>query len=190
MCRVVNANDVTLRDWILLQGSVTFQQLVFHAPWCQQFEQKHNYSLEGSAIRVAPSREWPCWFKHRIHLERLPAVEYSQMLEYVLEHMESWFGAVGIVEDWESTIRIFEHVYRLPFSQCSGLKQIPADVNYNHDNRANRKPQKDGFYDDNDPDYLRYDFFIRKVLDADFKIYKKAKQIFSLQRQMVFNKIK
>ena len=190
MCRVVDANDVTLRDWILVQGSVTFQQLVFHAPWCQQFKQTNNYSLEGSAVHVTPSSEWPCWFKNRIYLERLPATEYSHLLEYVLDHMESLFGAIGILDDWESTIGIFETVYKLPFRKCSNLMQLPADVYNDHDNRANRKPQKDGYYDDNDPDYLKYDYFVRKVLDADFKIYKKARQIFDIQRQTAFNKLK
>ena len=190
LCQTLDARDVTLRDWILVQGSLTFQQLVLDTPWCRQFDSPtENFSVDGSTLTVASIDDWPCWLKRRHFLSQLPSGHYSKILDYVLDHLDQWLGVVGLAEDWRTTIGIIEQVYKLPLTECSGLTSLPADAIDQHSNRVKRDNRQSGYYDEYDPEYLRYDYFVRQALDADMKIYKKAKQIFNVQRQMIYNQI-
>ncbi len=189
MCLMLDASQVTLREWILHHGSLLFQQLLFTPQSCNSFPSTSQFSPDGSTSKFGDSSNWPCWFKHRHQLGQLTATQQSHVLDYILNNLENWFSVVGLVEDFDNSMQMLEHVYGLPFSECHSIRQFQLDSVNMRDNRSNRNKQRDGFYDDNDPDYLMYDYFVKRALEADYKIYNRAKQMFSLQKQVLLNRL-
>ncbi len=179
MCKVVNANDMTLRQWVIHHGSLTFQQMVFQSQWCHLVNKS-----EPKVVSQAP-----CWYRHKRQLDKLTGYDYKHLVEYVVNNMEKWFSVIGIYEDLNNSLLMFEHVYNLPFSKCQNLKKFDDSNSNINDNRSNRKKTRGGSYDDNDPEYLKYDYEVQQALDADWKIYKKARKIFQLQKQILLNRL-
>lgn len=207
MCKVLNANGVSLKQWILHHGSLLFQQLTFNSDWCSSTnhlapaKDDHRGFFSDVDFLLKPE-ESPCWYRHKLRLEQLSPTEREHLLDYILEHMDRWFSVIGLVEDFDESIEMLEHVFRIPLTNCSFRKSDVDKIAEEDivDNRANVKKHLESYVvgdddaddddDNNDPDYLVYDYEVRKALDADFKIHKKAVRIFQLQRQVLFNKVK
>ena len=188
LCGVVNANKVTLRDWILHHGSLMFRQMLYRSDTCENDYNVTLYNLTDTENLMDPS-QLPCWYKHKISMATIDDVELRQLSDYVVENLDKWFSVIGILEEFHDSVKMFEHVYKLPFTKCANLRQFSES--YSHDNESNnnsnrRKRQSE--YDDNDPEYLTYDPEVRNALDADYRIYRKARSIFNIQKQILLNK--
>ena len=186
MCKFSNANEMTLRQWILHQGSLLFQQLLFRPQWCQQAA--GNGTKRERYESVVDPDKVPCWIRHKTQLAGIPESHTTNLVGYIVNNLDRWFAAIGLFEELENSLKLFEHIYRLPFTKCTNFKNTNKDAEI-FDNRSNRKKSRDGFYDDNDPEYLKYDYEVQQALAPDRRIYKEAKKIFRLQRQMFFNKL-
>lgn len=179
ICKVGNANDMTLRQWIILHGSQLFRQLVFLPEWCHLGEQIATNQSDA-----------PCWYKHKLHFENLPPETYRNLLEYVVNNLDQWFAAIGLLDELEQSLQIFEHLYDMPFTKCSSFRNNAVQNAEIFDNRSNRNKKRAEPYSDDDPEYLKYDYEVQQALAADNKIYKKARQIFRVQHQLVLNKVR
>ncbi|XP_074656599.1 uncharacterized protein LOC141909849 [Tubulanus polymorphus] len=180
MCAAVNANRVTLREWIVQQGSVLLRQLVFSSDICRQ-----GASLNVSSEHVINKDRLPCWYRQKLSLDRLSVVDLRKTVDHVVENLERWFAVVGIYERFDESVRMFEHAFNLPFTDCNW--QRPRPVTQSMGNRANRNDDSSSRPED-DRDYLLNDFDVKSSLEADFAIYKKAQQIFKRQRQLLMNR--
>ena len=191
LCGVVNANQASLRQWILHHGSLTLVQLTASPTWCQQPISENLTLAEDDEEKVVSMllkpEEYPCWYKQKLHLDELDDVSRRQLTDYVVDHLHSWFHVVGITEHFTVSMKMFEETFQIPFSSCE--KTHSATSSNIHDNRANRKRRrvlKDDDYD-NDPELLLYDYEVQQALDADKRIYNQALHIFHIQKQLQFN---
>ena len=185
MCRVLNANHLTLRDWVIHQGSLLFQQILFQANICD-LEPKLDRFHEHHSEDLIDSKTMPCWFKHKLYIEQLPMEEQHSLIRYIANNLHRWFAVIGLYDEMDSSLQMLEHIYRLPFRQCENFKQIESNT---EDNRSNRKKRKSGSYDDFDPEFLKYDYEVQRALMPDYKIYHAAKRIFRRQIQVFSNKL-
>ena len=103
----------------------------------------------------------------------------------------------------ETSAKLFEKAFKRRISGCAFTKD--AETATGVDNRTNQKRhngnrpsvrddvENDGDKDmedsENDPEYLVDDYSVVMALDADQKIYRRAKEIFRMQKQCVFNTI-
>ena len=183
ICAVVDANHVTLRQWLLHHGSVTFQHLVF------------NLRNNGSGSLNVSS-----WNRQKRDLERLGVADRDHVLDYVINNLEKWFYVIALEDDVDSSAKLLETAFKLPFSHCAVASRTHATAIL--DNGTYQKKRKDHVPDytesdgdpetdddDNDPEYLVDDYSVRTTLEADYKIYHRAKEIFKIQKQFVFNTI-
>lgn len=182
MCQGANANSMTLRDWTIHQGSLLFNQLLFQSDVC----------LNYTSTMTSPVKTPPCWLIHKSHTAMLPGEEQAHLLDYIIENMDKWFAFIGLYEDLDNSLQMLEHVYKIPFSSCQHLqKSNSVSTNNNRANvqRQTNNKDTDEYYDDYSYD-IQYDYMVQKTLAPDIKIYEKAKDLYKLQKQKFFNKLK
>ena len=192
MCKVANANKLSLRGWILHHGSLLFRQILFQSHWCHLVDILNDTltddSTHGNSDILLEADRIPCWYKHKVSFNQLSPVDTNHLLGYILDNMDKWFNVIGLFEDIHKSIQMFEKVYQLPFTQCSSFQSLDWNT-HGLDNKANKRKHKVEAYGDNDPDYLKYDYEVQQAMDADMKIYNKAKQLYRIQKQVLFNKL-
>ncbi len=186
MCTVGNANEMSLRQWILHHGNLLFRQLLFQSHWCQVTEKFNSSALE---VRTSVELErQPCWYKHKLSFEELSPEDVHHLLEYVLDNLGTWFSVIGLFEELRTSIQMFEKVYQFPFTQCSAFQNIDS-FHDEFSNRAHNKRHETADPEESDPEYLKYDFEVQEAMHADVKIYKKAKTLFRMQKQTMLNQM-
>lgn len=191
ICATIDANNVTLRQWLLHHGSLTFQHLVSNPSLCAQ------RTRPGGTDSLAVS----CWFRQKRELEQLNAADHDYLLDYVIENLEKWFFVIALDDAVETSAKLLETAFKIPFSNCALARSTEPTTRL--DNRTYRERRKEDIVpeytesdddkdlddDDNDADYLVDDYSVRTALEADYKIYHRAKEIFKMQKQFVFNTI-
>lgn len=187
LCLVADANSMSVKEWIIHQGSLLLQQLTFNPDSCKS-DPDIDYETEPKSLHTG---ELPCWYKHRLFLKNLNEYDYSIILDYVVNNVHKWFGVVGLYEDFQNSLELFQHVYQIPLLKCPSL-QILDTKKYIKNNKANRRKRKD---DDDVPstdyeNYLEYDSDVKEALKADIKIYNSLKSMYAIQKQIHFNSLK
>ena len=190
MCNVANANKMSLRDWILHNGSLLFRQILFQSHWCHLVDRLNDTLTDNGnhGDIVLEADRTPCWYKHKVSFNQLSPVDTSHLLEYILDNMDKWFHVVGLFEDIHKSIQMFEKSYKLPFTKCSSFQSLDWNTD-GLDYKVNSRRHKVEAYGDNDPEYLKYDYEVQQGMDADVKKNSKAKQLYRIQKQVLFNKL-
>ncbi|XP_064652816.1 uncharacterized protein LOC135503258 isoform X2 [Lineus longissimus] len=177
-CSGENANKMSLREWIVHQGSVLFRLLIYSSHFC--------HSLDGGATSTnkTNNRHLPCWFVQKQRIADLTNSDKHTILDYVLENLEKWFSVIGIYEEFEDSIKLFEETLTWPMTMCRSLQ--PRKYSFSS---RERRENSVLFLPETEVASLKEDPAVKAALEADEKIYKKAKSIFSRQRQILFNKV-
>lgn len=184
LCSAVNANKVSVHEWIVQQGSLLFRQLLFHQSFCDL--EVNGTALEGSYL--INRHNLPCWYRQKLHFDTLSPADLMEAVNYVVENLDKWFAVLGHAEELSSTVKMFEHVYQLPFSKCHISPELSPE-NLVNDNRAYRGDIEKRSIHTEDTFLLQHNTFVKKALQADYRIYNKAKKLFKIQRQVLFNTI-
>ena len=191
MCATMDATRVTLRQWLLHHGSTTFQHLVSNPSLCS-----HRTKPNGAA-----SVDASCWHLQKRELERLSPGDRGYLLDYVIDNLEKWFFFIALEDDMEISAKLFEKAFKRRISGCAFTKDTETTTgmdNRTHQKRHNGNSVRDEVENDvdkdmedseNDPEYLIDDYSVVMALGADQKIYRRAKEIFRIQKQCVFNTI-
>lgn len=195
LCRVANANELSLREWALHQGSLLLQQLTFHPSVCNATVRLPNASQSlrpavNSPLLLEP-REFPCWYKQKLLIDGLTEQQRSHLVDFVTNQLDKWFSVIGIVEEFDNSVRLIEHAYDLSPGVClgDGVREVEVNLPSANPNASNRKRAKREVRYDNDPDYVRYDSQVRRSLAADSKIYAKVKELYQRQARIFSNAI-
>ena len=186
LCQAVNANKVTLREWIIYNGSPLLRHLVYKSDICDDIE-NDEIVQNITDPNLVNKNSIPCWYVHKLKMDQLLPAEVNHLTDFVVENLKQWFSMVGLYEEFEDSISMLEKIYKLPFTKCKSLKKINKNDISNNSNTRHRISE---YYDDNDPEYLEYDYDVNRVLEPDRKIYEKAKKIFNIQRQLHSNRLK
>ncbi|XP_046350929.2 uncharacterized protein LOC124131603 [Haliotis rufescens] len=192
ICQGFNANKMTLREWILSQGSVLFRQLMLNINFCAS-DHTFNFNLTLPEGFLFDKKDMPCWMKQKIFLDKLSSTDLSHAVNYIISHLQSWFAVIGLLDDPQGSLEVFEKVYKLPFTKCKHFDRKETLSEPHHasfDNSANSVYQRQSdIYDENDPYTLSDDVYVRKALSADYRIYKAALKIYHMQKQTLSNRI-
>ncbi|XP_029650020.1 uncharacterized protein LOC115223527 [Octopus sinensis] len=181
LCSVVNANKVSVHDWAVHQGSLFFRQLLFKPDFC-------DIEVNSSLTAVQNSNKLPCWYKQKLYFDSLSNAEITEALNYVGKHLDQWFSVVGHVDDYSASVKMFEHVYRLPFSKCHD-SSLTFQEELSNNNRAYTVDQSKETLDKQEVFLLKQSATVQKALHADYRIYNEAKKLYQIQRQVLFNQI-
>ncbi|XP_002736970.1 uncharacterized protein LOC100369823 [Saccoglossus kowalevskii] len=175
-CQIIDANNVTLNQWAIFQGSFFFRQLFYNFEVCTQ---KYDDIIDKLRMRKGMSltpNKIPCWYRNELVLEAmLSKIDKLNILQYVLDNLENWFAVIGINEEYNTFLQLLEDAFRLPFSRCQG-----NIVNY-HQYLAETRGIKRNDVIASFRQQLRDDPAVTEALFYDLKIYEKAKDIFNRQ---------
>ncbi|PIK52749.1 hypothetical protein BSL78_10382 [Apostichopus japonicus] len=187
LCTALNAANVTLKEWALHQGSYFFNQILLHPHVCQgTFDQ--YFKLDGIQHNF-----WygdpPCWFKQKVILGHyLTSEQENILLDYVLDHLEQWFASIGIIEEFDLSLGMFQHIYGLPFKDdCVGKHFQTGKYKKRKKNVTTNEEQvdRDQMIQQLKAE-LQADPEVRRALHADLVIYDKAKEIFDKQKEVYY----
>ncbi|KAL5013463.1 hypothetical protein ScPMuIL_007733 [Solemya velum] len=190
LCSAINANRVSLRKWILEQGSILFRQVLFSSKFC--VDRNDTFPFTPTNEDLVNKNNLPCWYKENIILEKLlDPGELKLVTNYVVSNLNKWFSVVGMVEKFEESMELFEHVFKLPFSKCNNRhkSETNGDVRVLTNRVSNQNSRRSDWLnpEEDDPEFLKNDVYIRDALLPDYAIYKEVKRIFSIQKQFYFN---
>ena len=181
LCTALKASEVSVVDWALHHGSFFFRQLVINPSVCNGTYDDSEYLKNIDEFPHKFSGDIvPCWFKHKILLERMfSEEERAQLLQHVLENLENYFAVIGLLEHFDESMAMFQHVYHLPFrDECSNV----------HKNKGRfRKKQKEIETERliaSLKQELLTDPRVNKTLHADILLYSEAQRIFEKQTRV------
>ncbi len=193
ICSALGANDVSIKEWALHQGSFFFQQLLFDPTFCTTHFMRHKTLTSMRDIRhdiIGADRlsSAPCWFRQKVIMHNaLNANQTELLLQYCLENLEKWFAVIGLVEEYDMTLTLLEDVYKIPFRKCAtgkainksdylNLEQVKGAHNVSSDAKQDslKKLKLE----------LQQDPAVTKALEADVRLYEKAREIFGRQTQI------
>lgn len=196
-CLALNANSVSLKEWILEQGSVLFNQIVFSPHFCS--ENKYvDFNLTNLDKKfISNVDKIPCWYKQQLILnKKLTPSDKKHITNYIIDNLEKWFSAIGLFEELRVSLKLFENVLNLPFTKCDDASQIKSKIEDNiitNSARSNRDQSDNDVTKTNenieDEDDLLDDEYVTEALSSDYRIYKEAKRIFHIQKQVLFNTV-
>ncbi|XP_038052219.1 uncharacterized protein LOC119724957 [Patiria miniata] len=192
LCTALRAEKVSLREWALHQGSFFFRQLVFHPEFCSDqtkwipfvdlVGEPHEFdgpeTLEGAT----------CWFRQKLIMSlTLNRTQHDAVLQYCLDNLERWFKVIMLVDEFDLSLAMMEHAYKLPFHElCSGSRvNIGSyDKQRNATDSLRRNSANSSIPDTvlNQLRELEADPEVRDALRADVMIYRKGVEIFEKQK--------
>lgn len=181
LCTALKANEVSVVDWALHHGSFFFRQLIINVAVCNGSYDDSEYLRNLDDIPHKFSGDVvPCWFKHKVLLQRmLTERERDRLLQHLLDNLENYFSVIGLLEHFDLSLAMLQHVYHIPFrDQCS-------DSHYNEGKfrKVNQEIEAKELVAKLKRELLS-DPLVNQSLHADILLYKKAHTIFNRQMQV------
>lgn len=177
LCQPGDPWAMSIKDWVLFQGSFLFRQILFRPDYCK-VPTPPVKNKKGRPAGV------PCWYKEKQFLkEKLNETLEDDLIEYVVSNLDKWFAVIGITEDYDTSLAMLEEAYGIPFhTKCSGKKINVSD--YKNMQRGQNTNQTDHeLFVERTKRELMADEDVQKALRGDVKIYQQAQLIFEEQRQ-------
>ncbi|XP_077981975.1 uncharacterized protein LOC144436982 [Glandiceps talaboti] len=178
-CIMRNATKLSIKQWAIHQGSFFFRQLLANPAFFTDKFVKLVDELRTSEDPV--TQNIPPWWRNELILHHLMTKEQKDIvLDFVLDRLQSWFAVIGLTSDYDTSLALFERVYHLPFhSQCAGEvknKRKYTMVGTQAPNTTKEEITAKLYKD------LSSDSEVNQALRYDIEIYRKAKDIFRLQK--------
>ncbi|XP_078000566.1 uncharacterized protein LOC144453160 [Glandiceps talaboti] len=183
ICRVGDVHNSTIQEWSLYHGSHFFRQLLYNFQETCFESPIHEELLElvdNNIFKAKSGHEIPCWYLNKLFLQsRLTQYESEMLLKYILENLENWFTVIGMVDEYDLSLKMLEKAYGLPFvEQCTQVHIVAGKIENNEDVeiiKENDVMEKKRI--------LMEDGKVQEALKFDILIYDKATEIFKRQKQ-------
>ncbi|XP_070558881.1 uncharacterized protein [Ptychodera flava] len=188
-CAASDARKLTLKEWALHQGSYFFRQLQFNPEeiCSDQTRRKKVVKLVDRDNYIGRKKNRPpCWYRHKLLLDNvLNKNEKHILLQYMLENLEKWFAVIGITEQYDTSLRLLQTVFKLPFYRlCSGLVEQATTYSREKQTKWSKleaiKKARQKIEDDQE---------VFEALYFDIMIYRKAVEIFNSQKRFYFQDV-
>eukprot|EP00057_Strongylocentrotus_purpuratus_P029803 XP_011684277.1 PREDICTED: uncharacterized protein LOC105447633 [Strongylocentrotus purpuratus] len=181
LCGPVRAKNVSITAWAIHQGSHFFNLLLTDKDTCRDREVHYDEYVKPyqertkDIINYVPGlHPQSCWFRQKAILkERVTSEQRHAMLIYILDHLEYWLGVIGLVEDYQASLKMFREAYHLPFKTNSTVVVNKGRVRDKTEDARKKQMRME----------LLNSKEVREALYEDIMIYEKAKQIFKLQKE-------
>ncbi|KAJ8030646.1 hypothetical protein HOLleu_27116 [Holothuria leucospilota] len=159
--------NTTLEKYTLVSCSLLFRQLTARV-LCHQ-----KRSVNGQ-FNVS----WKCDPKPTTidHLKK-SRKEREVVLTYFLENLDKMFTVIGLKEEFNTSLKLFETTYREPFYEA--CHSMHSNEGFYVDGRENKAKNKKLVQESKQR--LMANEEIRQCLYEDVKLYEKAKEIFAMQ---------
>lgn len=191
ICGSRNAREISLRDWIISEGSVLLKHFLMSPTFCESnSHEKYNISLDVS-------KHISCWAKSNLILDSLIEQHKTYLTNFIVENLQKIISVIGLTEEFKMSLQMFESSFKLPFSKCSvenreqtrKEKELNSNRSFSENNVI--AVANDNEFDEEDEDYnLSDDIDIQEALSSDYAIYKEAKRIFHIQKQFLLNSVR
>ncbi|KAK3088092.1 hypothetical protein FSP39_014591 [Pinctada imbricata] len=192
LCKEKSASNSTLYDWVFENAGVLFHRLLFSSEHC-----KYNHNSSDSTNVNIDS----CNNHHRNRFEMLSTnTEKIHLATYIKSHLHKWFAAIGLFNEIENSMLIFERAFEHPFSRCksrdkSSFYENSLVSNNAHFERVRSDEDVYNYDDDEEEDFIdeiqtvKEDINIQNALKYDYIIYNEAKRLYHIQKQVLYNKL-
>ncbi|XP_077866771.1 uncharacterized protein LOC144355255 [Saccoglossus kowalevskii] len=169
ICWGKSAKTMSLKDWVNFHSSFFFYQLLFQSEFCENKGYYVARQLSNSG------RLLPCWYVQRLIIDSKTSNDVKTfLLDYILDHLEQMFAVIGLVEQFETSLRLLEDVYDLPFVWCHSMKLKDSSLEDKRSTVWTMKRQ------------LETDLEITNILYYDLEIYKRSQKIFEKQKRVFY----
>ncbi|XP_070563069.1 uncharacterized protein [Ptychodera flava] len=177
-CIVRNATELSLKEWALHQGSFFFRQLLANPLFFTKEYTKLIDKLRGP--EDPPTEKIPPWWRIELILNKMMDEKQKMVaLQYILDNLESWFAVIGLTDEYDTNLILFERAFGLPFySRCAGDMSNKRQYKLAGQNpQTSRQDVVAQLHRElnRDPD-------VNRALYYDVKIYRKARDIFQRQK--------
>lgn len=171
----LNANNLTITEWALIQKSFFFRQLIMNEDMCQgHYDDEIDLNALMNIHKGVIKDKLPCWMKVQAILDsKLSKKEQEGLLKFIVDSIEQWFAGVGVLEKMPETLEALNIIYGLPvYPTCSKI-------------HANKAPSKSKKEDEKVKERLmrelKSDPRVREALLPDLHLYKRVEQIVKSQ---------
>ncbi|XP_003728258.2 uncharacterized protein LOC100888079 [Strongylocentrotus purpuratus] len=169
--------NVSLDAWALNWGSMLFHTIFWHFQKHFPFKGADNcFQHQSAEFRVFAKElqhKYPSIVTGNRLGYRMTYRERQAFLSYCLENLENRFAVIGLIEEFNTSVDLYQEVYRLPFRDyLHGAKNIGRAKQEMDPSKINKMKEE-----------IRANPFIMEALYEDIKIYEKAQEIMKLQKQ-------
>lgn len=169
--------NVSLDAWALHWGSLLFNTIFLHFQKHFPFKGAGNcFQHQSAEFRVFAKElqhKYPSIVTGNRLGYRMTSAERQAFLSYCLENLENRFAVIGLIEEFNTSVDLYQEVYRLPF----------RDYLHGAKNMGRVKQEMDPSTINKMKEEIRANPFIMEALYEDIKIYEKAQEIMKLQKQ-------
>ena len=173
-CRV--GKNVSVVEWALKKGSQLFRQITI-TPGSNTplFPEYVGLYRDLSTLAQDPGerimRYDLDWTKRRKESDLIKK-QRRALLDYCINNMEHWFAAIGITEEFDLSLQMFEEVYKLPIHEMYMEPRNTGKIKTKKDESLLEKLKDDLL---GSPDVM-------EALHEDMMIYMKGRELFRLQK--------
>ncbi|XP_033097275.1 uncharacterized protein LOC117101403 [Anneissia japonica] len=190
LCRALDPWKVSLNQWGIHQGSFFFRQLLFNPKFCSGYKEYYKRNIIKNDLYL----QTPFWFRERVILLNMLSVEeYDALVNFTLKHFEQWFAFIGLTKEYDLSLELMSAVFDVPFRrECSGMYDnysgsysnlglFTNDANNITSNVSSRREIHKNLIET-----LKSDEHVNDALSADYRLFKKAEEIFERQKRRFF----
>ncbi|KAJ8040265.1 hypothetical protein HOLleu_14501 [Holothuria leucospilota] len=171
----LQCHNSTIEEYAISIGSLLFTHITAHM-LCKKSCVSPNDDCENGTDGSA----WRC--------ERLYSSIYDvrrrSVLGYVIKNLDRFFAVIGLFEEYETSLALFQETFGLPLSDvCNGIHANEGtypDVQGSNEDIGQQRRR----YIDEMKRKLKANDTVRNNIEADVKIYERAREIFYKQKQI------
>ncbi|XP_041472495.1 uncharacterized protein LOC121421761 [Lytechinus variegatus] len=182
-CKQTNATqcspssvNVSLDAWALHWGSFLFRSLITHFqryfPFKAAANHFQNWSADFRLFAKGIQQKYPNIVTGKALQYSMTPSERRALLDHCLANLENWFAVIGLTEEFDTSLELFQEVYKLPFPKyyrgAINVGQVKKGLDSSEIERMK--------------DNLRNNPYIMDALYDDIQIYQKAKEIMINQK--------
>ncbi|XP_063960720.1 uncharacterized protein LOC135155496 [Lytechinus pictus] len=168
--------NVSLDAWALSWGSFLFRSLIMHfqryIPLKAAANRFQNWSADFRLFAKGLQQKYPNLVTSNALQYSMTPSERRALLDHCLANLENWFAVIGLTEEFDTSLELFQEVYKLPFP-----KYYRGVIN-----AGQIKKGLDSSEIERMKDSLRNNPHIMDALYEDIQIYQKAKEIMINQK--------
>ncbi|XP_071839050.1 uncharacterized protein [Apostichopus japonicus] len=162
--------DNTLEEFTLSLCSLFFRQMTMHLP-CERESNETN-------------SPWLCK-DHVVTIDHFKTIEKEReaTLQYVLSNIDKIFAVIGLTEEFETSLKLFENIFGEPFEMCQS-EHSNSGLYMDGDDIQDKKGDRDRIQREAKESLMQNEE-IQKCLHEDVMIYERVKEIFDEQKKIL-----